>query len=158
MSHSKTGKLLGKAAVLERQDLHDELNSTPLTEREALVCRIETYAMILNGLDAKAWPEFHAEVTKNKADTEWLLQCMDSLHQSYKDRLVPGLTCPTCGGNLIVKEHHRRQRGLEDYVTSFVACTMFERTGCFYTEQFTPEIEALLKKADAELALQPVEF
>jgi len=158
MSHSKTGKLLGKAAVLERQDLRDELNDTPLTEREALVCRIKAYAMILNGLDAKAWPEFHAEVTKNKADTEWLLQCMDSLHQSYKDRLVPGLTCPTCGHGLIVKEHRRRQRGTVDSVTTFVACTMYERTGCHYTEPLSPEIKALLLKADIALALQPADF
>jgi hypothetical protein len=67
--------------------------------------------------------------------------------RSYKDKHVPDKTCPKCGGLLIVKERHRRLRSGGDEITPFVACSMWERTGCRYKEEFTAEVKAVIDNA-----------
>ena len=75
---------------------------------------------------------------------------------TYNNRHVDGKICPVCGITLTVnekvneKEYPRIKRRL--------VCPNFFVNGCQYKEAFTPEIEALLVKADTELALQPAEF
>ena len=67
--------------------------------------------------------------------------------RSYKDKHVPDKTCPKCGGLLIVKERKRHLRTGGDDITPFVACSMWERTGCRYKEEFTAEVKAAIDNA-----------
>ena len=67
--------------------------------------------------------------------------------RSYKDKHVPDKTCPKCGGLLIVKERRRHLRTGGDEITPFVACSMWDRTGCRHKEPFTPEIKAAIDNA-----------
>jgi predicted metal-binding protein len=67
--------------------------------------------------------------------------------QSYKDKHVPDKTCPKCGGLLIVNERKRHLTNGGDDVTPFVACSMWERTGCRYKEGFTAEVKAAIDNA-----------
>lgn len=73
--------------------------------------------------------------------------------KSYRDKHVPAKTCPQCGGLLIVKERRRKLR-LGGYdITPFVACAMWERTGCRYKEPFTDEIRSAIDNAIASVDL-----
>ena len=77
----------------------------------------------------------------------------------YKDRHVPGKTCPICGITLTVNEtQFKTADPKHPFITRRLVCPNWWTTGCQYKEKWTDEIEALLIQADAELALQPAEF
>ena len=78
---------------------------------------------------------------------------------SYKDRHVPGKTCPLCGITLTVNEtQFKTADPKHPFITRRLVCPNWWTTGCQYKEMWTDEIEALLIQADAELKLQPAEF
>ena len=78
---------------------------------------------------------------------------------SYKDRHVPGKTCPICGITLTVNE--QRLKTINPERPSYqrrLTCPNYFVNGCQHKEKWTDEIEALLIQADIDLALQPAEF
>jgi hypothetical protein len=59
---------------------------------------------------------------------------------------------------LIVKERRRYLRATGRYdITPFVACAMWDQTGCRYKEEFTPEIkkaiDGYVSVADLDLGI-----
>lgn len=88
----------------------------------------------------------YAELTEPKQYTHRLAVELFT-PRSYKDKRVPDKTCPKCGGLLIVKERHRHLTNGGDDVTPFVACSMWERTGCRYKEEFTAEVKTAIDNA-----------
>lgn len=75
--------------------------------------------------------------------------------QSYKDKHVPDKTCPKCGGLLIVKERRRFIHSTGGYdITPFVACAMWDRTGCRHKEEFTAEIKKAIDCAVSMVDLE----
>jgi len=78
---------------------------------------------------------------------------------SYKDRHVPGKTCPLCGITLTVNEtQFKTADPKHPFIVRRLVCPNWWTTGCQYKEKWTDEIEALLIQAEAELKLQPAEF
>lgn len=77
----------------------------------------------------------------------------------YNRRHVPSHSCPLCGIVLTVNEKEFKTADPEHpFYQRRLTCPNYFVNGCQYKEKWTDEIEAELKKADAELALQPAEF
>jgi hypothetical protein len=78
---------------------------------------------------------------------------------SYKDRHVPGKTCPICGITLTVNEtQFKTEDPKHPFIVRRLVCPNWWTTGCQYKEKWTDEIEAELIEVAAKLAALPAEF
>jgi len=72
----------------------------------------------------------------------------DGRESRYKDRHVPGRTCPRCGIVLIVNEREIKTADPDNpYYERRLVCPNFTVNGCRYKEKWTLEIKSIL---DAE--------
>jgi len=164
MSRTARGRLTGAAGATELAEQRAELFDTQLREmarkrKQETDETCQKIADILGTREYQLWWKSAPEKGFLRYVRETLARLRQGGNVSYKDRHVPGHTCPHCGLVLTVNEtaykttdpdHPLYQRRL--------VCPSFFTNGCRYKEKWSLEIEALLIEADIQLASQPAEF
>ena len=136
--------------VLQIADM--EVESTSYPERQRELVHLDRKMVIF---DEEVLAHIDQLVGPERLPISDMLDAIDLFPKNYNNQHIPNSSCPKCGAGLIIKERRLRQRGGDDYVTNFVACVEFERTGCRDTEPITDEIKAAI---DAAVVNVDVEF